>query len=114
MSEEKGYQGWTNKATWLVALQINNNKLWRGRVYTLVRQRNMRAAQADDALREFVESLTCDWLDGHGDNVATLRVCDGALPSTEITERVLFLHALASHFLADVNWRELRLTWMKP
>lgn len=58
MTDTTEYQGWTNRATWLVNLWLNNEQ----HVYDAAREAVRRAAEAgeriDDALEAFVSEIT--------------------------------------------------------
>lgn len=75
---DETYNGWTNRATWAVALWINNDQGWQESVYDAVRQAitdaherreegdlpewsdRLAASYAGDALKNNVEELLLD------------------------------------------------------
>lgn len=78
-----GYNGWSNKATWDVALILDNSSGLDAEAMAIAGEHGDHV-QADDALRELVEGL-CEELHPAGDLVSQL----------------------VSTALAQVDWREI-------
>lgn len=57
---EAGYNGWSNRATWAVALHINNDEGWQERIHELVRER-LAEGQGDDSEVTGVEHAGDDY-----------------------------------------------------
>jgi hypothetical protein len=92
MSES--YQGWTNHATWCVALHIGNTECLFNEACAIAQKRTEHAWQRDDALRDYVTGM----------------ITELTRPN-EIPEHVwLLMSDLISGYLADVNWKEIRIS----
>jgi len=88
MADKDEYQGYTNHATWVVGLHLNNTKAWQDTGLALMATCGEDTGRCADLLKEYVERL----LDvGH------------YWP----TDRGRFAVDLLLSSLADVDWKQL-------
>lgn len=91
MKQER-YNGYTNYATWLVALHINNDQSMQNHVFDIWEMGSQN--DCDWGLYDYGQDLK-EWMDELTDAV------DEAIPNSYL------IVDLISSTLAEVNWREL-------
>lgn len=84
MSNDEGYNGWTNYQTWNVALWLDNDQGLCDMAREIASRDYEYNFERDDALREFVEELA-----------------DGTLSQASMASDLL------GHAIAYVNWTEI-------
>lgn len=105
MTNETGYQGWTNRATWCVSLHAGNTEPWYKATTELAARAVAKAPEAEQVREgiwtvEEAERITlADWLKDWTEHALGL----GTLGSSDTD---LFRSDMLSGYLSDVNWRE--------
>lgn len=99
MVEEKGYQGWTNHATWATALWIDNEEGFYNESRRIIREaadgqpeEGMKKYSAARALKEWMEEFLYEAQEKLGASLWS---------------------DLLSSAMDDVNWEEIAENWLE-
>ncbi len=94
MSDEDGYNGWTNYETWCVNLWLSNDQGLDEMTRELVAGFDEDSPMHDiaDALEDFVEDLP---------------------ECAEVREKASFVSDLLGAALSEVNWYEIATAWVQ-
>lgn len=102
MTDERGYQGWTNYETWCVNLWLSNDEpLYRDMI-----------GFADEYLSADDDG-TGDIGDSYRFGLAIREYVESLEPAAQVLSGASFVSDLLGSALADVDWSEIAESWLQ-